>query len=200
MKPTKEQAETFLLPYLTTERREGFLKSLTDFQSLNAYFAKIADPEPLQGDAWHGFTVFRFEDGSREVIKGIVLTNSCDLAGGNERYFPPSLTFAPLIPLQVYERVLKEKMGDDTRIANHLRDVRAQKVSSHYFLPDLAGVGDCFALLSDAYSMPLEHFSEKNGAHRLASLSQVAFWLLLFKLSFHYCRFHEGIDRDAVPA
>ena len=51
---------------------------------------------------------------------------------------------------------------------------------------------NCIFLLMEGGPSHIDTFDPKP---RLASLSQFAFYLLLFKLSVHFCRFLEGVDR-----
>ena len=51
------------------------------------------------------------------------------------------------------------------------------------------------ALLQDLHSLPVEAVAAQPSKLRLASLGQFAFYLPLFKLSVHLCRFPEGVDR-----
>ena len=53
----------------------------------------------LQGDGWGGCAMFVFESGQKKVIKGAILSNSCDISHDNQYDRPPNVTFAPLIKL-----------------------------------------------------------------------------------------------------
>ena len=189
--------ETFLTPYLREDRKKGFLEALRDFPPTKNFYQNVGDPEPLQGDCWAGVTVINFADSRRDRIKGLVLSNSCDIAEANPRPFPVGLNFAPLVPLARYEDTLQRAIGNRDRVANHIGDVRAQKVSSLFFLPDVGTLGgDSVAILDDVHTVPLDYFTRDSAKSRVFSLSDVGFWLFLFKLSFHFCRFHERVDRS----
>src|SRR5205814_6218818 len=56
---------------------------------------------------WTKVEVVSFETGARDKIKGILLSNSCDIAPQNRRDFPPRIVLAPLIPLQAFTDLLK---------------------------------------------------------------------------------------------
>jgi hypothetical protein len=187
-------AELFLAPYLTRERRAGFLEELKQFPPKRLY-AAIDDPDPLQGDGWAGISVLRFHDGARDQIKAVVLSNSCDVAGGNARHLPSFLSFAPIINLAKYSEVVISAVGE-AKAQDHLRDVREQKVSSIFYLPDTGELGgESIVMLDAIHSVPLSFFQQDQSVKRLFSLSDVGFWTFLFKLSFHFCRFHENVDR-----
>ncbi|MBK6008805.1 hypothetical protein JJB11_22135 [Ramlibacter ginsenosidimutans] len=188
-------AELFLAPYLTSERKEGFLKELKQFPPKRIY-TTINDPDPLQGDGWVGCTVVRFEDGKRDQIKGVVVTNSCDVAGDNKRATPVNLSFAPILLLHKYHDLIEKGLGKQAA-DDHVREVREQKISSIFYLPDTGDLGgESIVLLDVVHTIPLSAFQKEERKARLFSLSDVGFWLFLFKLSFHFCRFHENVDRS----
>ena len=78
--------------YLTEERKQGLLAALRQLPYQKPYYVRLDDPDPLQGDGWAGLQILRFEDGIRDRVKGIVLTNSCDLAADNSRLLPSRLS------------------------------------------------------------------------------------------------------------
>ncbi|MGZ5601252.1 MAG: hypothetical protein ACXWFX_11735, partial [Methylobacter sp.] len=55
---------------------------------------------------------------------------------------------------------------------------------------------DHIVLLDDLHTLPVKLFCEKNDREKQFTLSQAGFYLFLFKLSIHFCRFHENVLRD----
>ena len=196
MELSAENLGKFFPYYLTEERKKGLLEALNNVPS-RRYYANLADPEPLQGDGWRGLKVRRFEDGALDGIKGIVLTNSCDLAGENSRLMPVQVNFAPLISLDRYLNLLRTSGVSEQRTAQHATDVRAQLVSHLFYLPADGCIGpEHIAFLHDIHSIPMSAFSRDGEKARLFSLSDFGFYLFVFKLSVHFCRLHENIDRS----
>lgn len=196
---TADSLSTFFPSYLTEERKKGLLSALKQLPLQKPYYATLSDPEPLQGDGWSGLQILRFEDASRTRIMGIVITNSCDLAADNFRLVPSKLIFAPLISLSGYLSVLERGGVAKNRIVQHADDIRAQAVNSLFFLPaknDLAE--DHVALLFDLYTIPTAAFIQDEAKRRVFRLSDIGFYLFVFKLSIHFCRLHENIDRSLM--
>lgn len=83
------------------------------------------------------------------------------------------------------------------RTERHVRDIKAQAVTNLFYLPKGGDLqGDQIARFDECYSLPMRDFkSATERSRRLASLSQLGFYLLTFKLSIHFCRMHEGIHR-----
>lgn len=192
-----DSLSTFFPYYFTEERKRGLLSALKQLPLQKPYYAKLADPEPLQGDGWSGLQILRFEDAARTRITGIVITNSCDLTADNARLVPSKLTFAPLIPLSGYLSVLERGGVTKERILQHAGDIRAQAVNSMFYLPSTHDlIEEHVALLFDLHTVPTQAFEQDDGKRRVFSLSDIGFYLFVFKLSVHFCRLHENIDRS----
>jgi hypothetical protein len=186
--------------YLTADPAQKVLlaelKSLSDGASKGYFIPKGDDSysvEMLQGDGWRGFQAFSFENGNLNPVRGIVLSNSCDVT--NPRVMPPKVTFAPIVKLsKVVERF--EAFGlDKEQVDSRLQAIRAQGVTSIFYLPadDLLDE-EHVALLDDLHSMPID--AHKQAAEKLFTLSMAGFYLFVFKLSVHFCRLHENVDRS----
>ncbi len=153
----------------------------------------------LQGDAWRAFQLFSFKTGKLNSIRGIVLSNSCDVAAENERTLPPNITFAPIVRLSRLKSRFEERGLSNEQISQKLLAIRSQATTNIFYLPAEAPLEEeHVALLDDVHSMPVE-LHGKTG-EKIFTLSMAGFYLLLFKLSVHFCRMHEGIDRSSKVA
>ncbi|MCY4149577.1 MAG: hypothetical protein OXF73_09590 [Gammaproteobacteria bacterium] len=151
----------------------------------------------LQGDGWEGFCLFRYPTGKRVPVKGLVLSNSCDADPGNQRDFPPRIIFAPLSSLSRFESFLRREGVDETRIMQKLDSIRSQRITSIFFLPAGNGLNEDYIVRFDeAYSMPAQVYSNIEKKRKLFTLNQVGFYMLIVKLSIHFCRLHENVDRN----
>jgi hypothetical protein len=88
--------------YLTQPQKEGLAKALENFpENTNYYLSNYHQDlknSALQGDVFNGLTIYG-PQGSRN-IKGIILSNSCDIDASNKRDFPMKAVFAPLVSLE----------------------------------------------------------------------------------------------------
>jgi hypothetical protein len=151
--------------------------------------------EMLQGDGWRGFQVFSFATGDRNRVRGIILSNSCDLSPENERVLPPKITFAPIIRLAKLEERFLDSGLKQEQIKSRLQAIRSQSITSMFYLPaDDPLSTEYVALLDDLHSMPVEALREVSD--KLFTLSMAGFYLYVFKLSVHFCRLQENIDRN----
>jgi hypothetical protein len=182
--------------YLTKQQKEGLIKALNDFPYSTQYYSTLYPHDLLQGDGWGQFEVIRFEDGVRDKIKGIVLSNSCDISPENKRDLPPKLTFAPIIKLANYAQLLQRNGLTQEQIGSRFQAIREQRVTSMFYLPKGSALdGEHVALLDDLHTVPLHAFERVAEKKKLFTLTLVGFYLFLFKLSVHFCRFHEEVAR-----
>lgn len=195
MEINEETIQTQIPYYLTQESKDNLVKALNNFPNVN-YYIDFLDGI-LQGDGWSGFEVLRFEDGERKEIKGIVLSNSCDISPDNIRDIPSKITFAPIISLNKLIDIFEKSGKPKERINNRIKSIIEQKTTNMIFLPKGGSLEeDYVALLDDLHTMPLKTFEEKKSRLKQFRLSQIGFYLFILKISVHLCRFHENIERN----
>src|SRR5437660_1271202 len=109
MQITSETIQDHLPYYLTEDAKRGVLKELKNFQlgKMQYYLLNQYRGEMLQGDGWTRLQIRNFDTGERIFIKGVVLSNTCDVAPGNKRDLPVKIIFAPLISLTAYVALLQ---------------------------------------------------------------------------------------------
>jgi len=186
--------------YLTQHQKDGLVKALSDFQGNhtkpNYYINRYVD-QLMQGDGWSDFQIFNFENGEKASILGIALSNTCDVTPENNRDLPVKITFAPVIPLSAYNNLLRKNGINEDKISNKMRDIRAQKITNIFYLPCGSKLQEeHIALLSDVHTMPAVYFQNNQKKCKSFTLSMFGFYLFVFKLSIHFCRFHENVDRS----
>lgn len=150
----------------------------------------------LQGDGWRGFQIFMFDTGERRSVKGIVLSNSCDVDPNNPRDFPTHVIFAPLVKLSRFENLLHKKGIDGKRVQEKVKSIRAQKIFNLFYLPAGESLEEDYIVhLDHAHSMPVIAHSKSEDREKLFTLSNTGFYMLVLKLSIHFCRLNENINR-----
>lgn len=192
-----EQIKLFLPKYLTPEQTRELFSELESFPNNHNFYLQNSDlkDQLLQGDGWHGFIAINFQTLERKEVSGIILSNSCDVDPDNERNLPVSVLFSPLIKLSRYEDMLSRAGQSDQQIDSVLTSIRAQKVTSVFYLPSAQfGPEEGIILLDDIHSHPLQDFISKEPSC-LFTLSQYAFYIFLIKLSIHFSRFQEDVAR-----
>ena len=151
--------------------------------------------ERLQGDGWSGLPLFSFGSGERRDVRGILLSNTCDVSLENDRTLPPKLVFVPIIKLSAIEARFGAKGIKQAQIAAKVKSIKDQIATSIFYLPAGGPLEeDYVALLDDVHSVPVSaHENERK--EKLFTLSMAGFYLFVFKLSVHFCRLQENVDR-----
>jgi len=149
----------------------------------------------LQGDGWRGLPLFSFTSGEKKDVRGILLSNTCDVSPENDRMLPPKLVFAPIIKLSAIEARFIARGISPAQVAGKVKAIKEQISTSIFYLP----VGgpleeDYVALLDDVHSAPVSAH-ENDNKEKLFTLSMAGFYLFVFKLSVHFCRLQENVDR-----
>lgn len=195
---SSDALDTQIPYYLTEEQKSGLKKAFSDFSNakpIDYYIDKYPD-ELLQGDGWHGLELLQFDSGERRAIKGIVLSNTCDVSPENKRDLPSKIVFAPIVKLANYEAALIQAGLAQQQIAGKLQSIREQLVTTMFYLPACGKLdGEYIAMLDDIHTLPASAFLANGAREKLFTLSMVGFYLFVFKLSIHFCRFHEEVAR-----
>jgi hypothetical protein len=183
--------------YLPIAEQAKLLDQLRDFENRSYYTIKYP-LDLLQGDGWFGFDVFSFSDGKRDRIKGIALSNSCDIDSANKREVPSRIVFAPLVKISNYVALLQQSSSVTAdQIAQKVEAIRKQHITSLFYLPRGGQLDeDHIALLDDLHNVPLAAFEANTDRLKLFTLSQMGAYLFLLKISIHFCRFSENQSRD----
>lgn len=192
-----DQIRLFLPKYLTEQQSRTLFSELGRFPSNYQFYTFRSDlqNELLQGDGWRGFVAIDFYSGAKKEVSGVVLSNSCDVSSENERTLPVNILFAPLIELQKYEASLLASGKSESQVSQTLSTIRKQYVSSIFYLPTCSNlIQESIIVLDDIHAHPLQDFFARDRAS-LFTLNQYAFYVFLIKLSIHFSRFGEGVQR-----
>ena len=192
--------------YLTAEDRRVLVDELKAISQgemaeyiLSTYNDAFGD-DMLQGDGWRRFILFSFDTGERRSVQGLVLSNSCDVDPDNPRDAPARVIFAPLVRLEAYVNLLRQTDIDGTRIEAKVADIRAQKTTNIFYLPAGNFLSEDYVVRFDeVHSMPSVVHAESGDRQKLFTLSNAGFYMLVLKLSVHFCRLQENINRKPDP-
>jgi hypothetical protein len=150
----------------------------------------------LQGDGWRGFVLFSFETGERRSVAGLVLSNSCDIDPNNPRDLPTKVTFAPLARLSTFVELLTASGISSDRIASKVDSIKSQRTTNIFYLPAGSFLRHDYVIrFDDALSMPVSFHEKSSDRGKLFTLNNTGFYMLVLKLSIHFCRLQEKINR-----
>lgn len=199
-----EDFKKYLPRYLSSLSSKELFDSLKDFpENINKrfYTDEILLEEEIiyQGDGIKDLPFIAFPDTRTENLKALILTNTCDNDINNERHNQSYICYSPLILLKKYEESLLKKSPESKEsIKGHIDCIKRQEVTQIFYLPKGGFLENdsivMFNLISSCLSKSIARESIKQ--RRIFSLSNYGFYLLLFKLSVHFSRMGENIDRS----
>lgn len=194
--------ELYLPKYLSPEIEEKLFQDLIRFPDNiddRIYTSYGIDPNIIfQGDGLKDLLVINLPDTTIKKVPSMVLSNTCDIDPENKRKFQSNIIYSPIMRLEAYrKRLLDNGMYGPESIESHLDTIRKQKITQIFYLPigrQLKYEAMIFfdRLVScDNESIDRENLEDK----RLFTLSQYGHYLFLYKLSIHFTRIMEGIER-----
>lgn len=200
-----EDFKKFLPQFLFGESKEKLFEELKCFPNNidQRIFSSFSESNNgiFQGDGLKQFKLADYEQDSFFLAKVIVVSNTCDVSVKNKRYFEACISVAPIFNLKKYRVLLRENYPETKwdAIDNHIRDIKSQFVSQIFYLPSKEPTvpDESFVRLDMIQSLPLSIIDlDKINDIRIFSISNYGFYLFLYKLSVHFCRVRESIDRN----
>ncbi len=197
-----DDVKVFLPKYLSEEDSRRLFDELKGFPTNidERFYTTHLDNQNVifQGDGLRDFTVINLPNEKFYKSPIAVFSNTCDTDEENSRLFPSQLVYAPIFSLKAYQnKVLAEGLKDEKSISNHIEDIKKQKVTQILYLPKGAKLPeDCIVFLDrvlhcDNKSVPRKDISKQ----KIFVLSNYGFYLFLIKLSIHFTRIQEKVDR-----
>lgn len=206
-----EDIKIYLPKYLSLESQQKLFSDLEQFSnsaiSKNFYANDLyKETSVFQGDGLNNFFIIDVQNINKhpslpsiKIAPGpvIILSNTCDIDPNNQRFIPMKVFYCPIIKLSNYIKVLRKKNLTNEKINSHLETIRKQEITSIFYLPKSNKLTEeCMVMLDRINSCDLSFVNLKDlQANRLFSLSNYGFYVFLFKLSIHFSRVREGVDR-----
>jgi hypothetical protein len=203
-----EDLKIYLPKYLSPESEKSLFDELRQFPEniddrlyLSPQYVK---PDIVyQGDGIHGLLVVNLPETDIKKAPGMIFSNTCDIDERNKRLFPSTLVYSPLFNLEKYKNgLIESKIKDPRSIEDHISLIRKQKIAQIFYLPKGGALANesivFFNRVNSCDSTFLER--EKIKDMRLFTLSNYGLYLFIFKLSVHFTRITESIDRSSRSA
>lgn len=198
-----EDFKKYLPQYLSADAQTNLFAELEQFPNnidMRFYTTKLrGEPNIFQGDGLPSLWITDLPDHRMAKARVMVVSNSCDISTQNKRLIGPRLIYCPIISISKLMTVLKAaSTSASVELDGYFDNVRKQRISSMFYLPNLDKLGDEAVVLldrmnnCDAQSIDIDEMVKT----RLFTLSDYGFYLFLFKLSIHLTRIRESVARN----
>ncbi|MCX8481216.1 MAG: hypothetical protein ORN58_04775 [Sediminibacterium sp.] len=190
----------YLPKYLSSESDKELFNCLKDFPcniDKRLYSSKLFNEEILyQGDGIKDLLVINLPDNKIDMKNCMLLSNTCDIDLINKRFFPSQIIYAPIFNLNKYNEILSKSSKTQQQINEHILAIKKQSVTQIFYLPKNGSIDESIVFLDRINNICNTSISRKKIIEqRLFTLSNYGLYLFLFKLSIHFTRIQEKIDR-----
>jgi len=199
-----DDLRVYLPKYLSAENYDQLISQLRDFPAnidKRIYTTGLEPNIIYQGDALDDMPVVNIDNLELGVKNRpcMIVSNTCDMDTANKRLFPTTILYTPIFQLGNYVKILMQYGASEEKIKNHLSDVKAQRVSSMFYLPSIGDLGESIVFLDRILNVS-QKFIDRDTveSRRKFSLSDYGFYLFVFKLSIHLSRVREGVNRGSI--
>lgn len=193
----------YLPQYLSSNEKNALREELSSFPTDGTkdtiYSCAFRDVDYLlQGDGIKDVEYLSFPNTKTSKVPVLLLSNTCDMSTDNERMNTCRILFSPILKLEKYKDMLLKKYTSN-KVQNHINDIKKQYISQIMYLPkggklDYEGI----VFFDRAISIPLSKEIVADMCKRkLFTFSNFGFYLFLLKLSIHFTRIQEKIDRKS---
>ena len=196
-----EEVKKYLPRYLSEKSTDLLLEELKAFPENidKRFYGNIFEDEKtiFQGDGLRDLLIINLPDVKVEPFPSIVISNTCAISPENERKIEPKILYCPILRISKFETQLRNNQIGEDRISQYIKEIKKQTVSSIFYLPQGGELPeDCIALLDNINNCRVSFVkNEEVPERRLFSLSNYGFYLFLFKLSIHFTRIREAVER-----
>lgn len=200
-----EEVKKYLPQYLSAESQDKLFEEIKGFPGNidDRLYSKILKEEDImyQGDGIDGMLVINLPSKDIKPLRSIILSNTCDIQQENRRLYPSRIIYAPIFNLEKYQQMISHEYKDNTdescRINEHIKSIKNQMTTQIFYLPKCDALEfDSIVFLDRLNNCPsniFEHGEIKK--RKLFSLSDYGFYLFLIKLSIHFTRVREDVER-----
>lgn len=199
-----EKLKIYLPKYLSSEFEKDLfdeLKRFPDNIDQRIYTTYLEDESIIfQGDGIKDLLVVQLPNTEIKEVNSIVLSNTCDIDIENKRNFPSQIVYSPLIPFDKYTATLRSNSSKtEEQLDAHFDSIRKQRVTQIFFLPKIEGkIADSIVFFDRVQNISNDFIKrDKLSELRLFTLGDYGNYLFLFKISLHFTRIQDKVERGS---
>lgn len=199
---TFDEIKIYLPKFLSAESERDLFLGLRDFPDnidKRLYTTYLDGTDIIyQGDGLNNLLVVNIPNTEIKPAPGIILSNTCDIDIQNIRNFPSQIVYAPIFNLAKYNQALiKTSEKSESQIFDHIESIKRQEITQIYYLPKYEGrLEESIVFLDRVNNMPNNSVDRKNiKDQRIFTLSDYGIYLFILKLSIHFTRIQDKVER-----
>ena len=204
------QLDSLLPSYLTQTDKGRIGKGLSQFFNSNSsdiryenFYLHSPPDYFLQADLIESLPFIEWNTDKQEYVTGfspvMIISNSCDLQLNHEHLVAKQGLFAPVAPMEEYLDDLRNNGLEEVKISSISNNLKNQLYSNIFYLPPCPPDGIEFIVFLDRIMWhPVKEFNRKLSeidTERYVSLDNFGYYLFITKLSYHFCRVPEELER-----
>lgn len=201
-----DDIKIYLPKFLSPESEKELFEGLRDFPKNideRLYTDYLIDTEKIyQGDGLLDLLVVNLPDVAIKPAPCMVFSNSCDMDLDNQRLFKSQIVYAPILNLKKYQEVLLSEARTKSKenILSHIETIRHQRITQIFYLPMITGkIEESIVFLDRVCNMPSNYIDRKSIQKRkIFTLSDYGAYLFLLKLSIHFTRIQDNLERKSI--
>jgi len=201
-----DEMRKYLPQYLSSPSQNELFKDLKEFPDnidQRLFSTQLLDHDLIyQGDGMKGLMVSNFPSTETRDLPAIIFSNTCDVNPENSRFFNSRIVYSPIFKLDKYKDMLIKEFVDTDKhtleaISHHIEAIKKQLITQIIFLPKGSKLqDDSIVFLDRVNNYPLGEMSvEDVKRKKLFVLSNYGLYIFLIKLSIHFTRIQENVDR-----
>lgn len=198
-----EELKIYLPKYLSGESEKLLFESLKEFprnidQRLYTNYLK-KKPIIFQGDGLQNLLAINLPSTETKIVSGMIISNTCDIDTQNKRNFPSQIIYAPIIDFEKYEKSLRTKLSHE-KVESHLDAIKKQYVTQIFYLPSIPDkLKESIVFLDRVHNISNDYCDRRTlDSSRIFTLSDYGNYLFLFKLSLHFTRIQDKVERKSM--
>ncbi len=200
-----EDLKIYLPKFLSVESEKELFEGLKDFPDnidSRIYTDYLSCKDLLyQGDGIKNMLVFHLPSSEIRKAPSMILSNTCAIDLKNKRSFSSQIVYAPIFKLDKYKKSLYNKSRkSEEQIESHIEAIKKQRITQIFFLPKIQGkLEDSIVFFDRILNCPNNMVNRKKlNELRIFTLSDYGAYLFLLKLSIHFTRIQDKVERKSL--
>jgi hypothetical protein len=201
MELSQEKIRRHLPEYLNPDDKTKLFEELKSFPDnidsrIYSSHPELSDKIIYQGDIVSNQPLVFLPNNTVKSNQVFIISNTCDIDLRNERVKTPRVVYCPIIQFQAYSQLVREYYDTMEAAVSHLNTIKKQRITSMFYLPEYGDVKESIVLFDSTNNYRLDESSlERMLENRVVSLANYGFYLFLVKLSIHFTRVEENVNR-----